>query len=208
MYQLIRFLWLRSRLVFQGCLSGRHLWRTALCRHGPGCCYPGCRFAHSLCELRRPDETLVGYDVQWSQGHIDRFYGQRMSEDQLQLIRKYYMELPSCDVPLWAIGLRLLVHNRESSKGFAYPWDFGLVRDYDDLLEARVGRSCPFEMWPDLWARLSRRREIQLTYEHPPHLLGLNSPRPSMSSDEHSDETEIPADSIKQELADELSLGP
>jgi len=98
------------------------------------------------------------------------------------------------------------VHNRESSKGFAYPWDFGLVRDYDDLLEARVGRSCPFEIWPDLWARLSRRREIQLTYEHPPHALGLNSPRPSMSSDEHSDETEIPADSIKQELADESEI--
>ena len=129
-----------------------------------------------------------------------------MTEVQLRRIRKYYLELPSCDVPLWAIGLRLLVHNRESSKGFAYPWDFGLLRDYDDLLEARIGRSCPFEMWPDLWARLNRRREILLAYEHPPHLLGLNTPRSSMSGDEFSDETQIPAESIKQELEDEMDI--
>jgi len=194
--------------------SGRHLWRTALCRHGPSCTYPGCRFAHSLCDLRRPDETVAGYQLQWDQGHIDRFYGQRMTEVQLRRIRKYYLELPSCDVPLWAIGLRLLVHGRESSKGFAYPWDFGLLRDYDDLLEARIGRSCPFEIWPELWARLNRRREILLAYEHPPHLLGLNTPRSSMPEDEVSNVTQIPTledeeaflDSMQQEFAEETEF--
>jgi len=158
--------------------SARELWRTSLCRHGPrhGIRHSECRFAHSLLELRGPDESRVSYAAQWRQCTMDRFYGQRMTDEQLERIRSYYAELPRCDLPLWAIGLRLIASNEESIMGFAYPWDFGLTRDYDDLLAARHDRRRPFEPWPELWERLNRRRGILLAYEHPPHALGLSIP--------------------------------
>ena len=60
--------------------------------------------------------------------------------------------------------------------GYAYSWDFGLTRDYDELIAARHERVRPFQPWPGLWGRLQRRRHILLDYEHPPHALGLTSP--------------------------------
>ena len=113
---------------------------------------------------------------------MDRFYGQRMSAEQLERIQAYYAVTPMCDLPLWAIGLRLIAAEQEAVLGFAYPWDFGLTRDYDDLRAARLERGRPFESWPGLWDRLNERRRILLTYEHPPHILGLSLPQPSSSA--------------------------
>ena len=161
--------------------SGRHLWRTALCRHGPDCSYPGCRFAHRLCDLRRPDETVACYTLQWEQGHIDRFYGQTMPIEQLRRIRMYFVNTPICDLPLWAIGLHLISTRQEAVMGFAYSWDFGLVQDFDDLIEARYVRGRPFCFWANLWDRLQQRRRVLLSYQHPPHSLGLRAPTPIAS---------------------------
>lgn len=185
--------------------SGRELWRTSLCRHGPdhGQRQPDCRFAHSLFDLRRPDESRVSYATQWSHHTMDRFYGQRMSPQQLERIRTYYRLTRTCDLPLWSIGLRLLDADQESTIGFAYPWDFGLVRDYDDLLEARLVRSCPFMTWPGLWDRLARRRAILLTYQHPPHQLGLISPSQSMSGQEDTDGVR---EAARHQLADDGAI--
>jgi len=161
--------------------SGRDLWRTALCRHGPACRYPGCRFAHHLCDLRRPDESEVCYTVQWERGHIDRFYGQSMPTEQLRRIHMYFVNTPICDLPLWAIGLHLISTRQELVMGFAYSWDFGLEQDFEDLIEARCGRARPFRFWGDLWDRLQQRRRVLLVYRHPPHSLGLCAPTPIAS---------------------------
>ena len=153
--------------------SDRELWRTCLCKHGPDHELSYCRFAHSLSELRAPDESRVLYPAQWASGKMDRFYGQDMTSDQLDRIREYYEATPICDLPLWAIALRLVATCEECAMGFAYPWDFGLVRDYDDLVAAR---GSPIPVWPGLWERLDHRRRVLLAYSHPPHELGLTLP--------------------------------
>ena len=171
--------------------SSWELWRTSLCRHGAGHALwdPRCRFAHQLSDLRAPDESRVSYATQWGQFTMDRFYGQRMSEEQMDRIRRYYVQTPACDRPLWAIGLSLLARDRETIKGFALPWDFGLVRDYDDLLDRRYRRECPFQCMRWLWYRLDCRRERLLTYRPPPHALGMITPREAIpcSQEEEAD---------------------
>ena len=151
----------------------RDLWRTSLCSHGAEHASrdPHCRFAHSLSELRCPDESRVGYGDEWSHHNVDRFYGQAMSRDQLDRIWRYYNGTARCDRPLWAIGLYLLELREECSLGLALPWDFGLVRDYDDLVAARRGRQCPFRLYPQIWERLHQRRSVLLDYVFQPHIL-------------------------------------
>ena len=150
------------------------LWRTSLCRHNHSradCCY-----AHCLRELRPPDESRMTYANQWNLGHVDRFYGQVITQQQRERIQSYYDKTPACDRPLWAIGLCLLETRKEHCLGFAYPWDFGLVRDYDDLMDRRYERTCPFKHYPDIWKRLDRRRRIMLGYAMPRHILGVVPP--------------------------------
>ena len=110
---------------------------------------------------------------------MDRFVGQNMCGPQLERIRRYYIVTPPSQRPLWSIGLDLISGEKEQILGFAYPWDFGLRRDYEDFLEARVDKEVPFREWPLLWQRLEARRLRLADYEHPPHELGLISPLPA-----------------------------
>ena len=155
------------------------LWRCRLCAHGPthGLRFPECRFAHSLSELRRPDERQRSYAHQWEQGKVDRFYGQRLYSTQIDRIRRYYNHTPICEVPVWAIGLFLIDSDLEKRQGYAYPWDFGLVGDYDHVKQLRVDRSFPCSEYPGLWRRLRERHAVLRRYRHPPHALGVNAPR-------------------------------
>ena len=161
--------------------SSWDLWRCQLCSHGPdhGRRRPDCRFAHSLCELRRPDESRHSYANQWTLGRVDRFYGQRLSPDQIERIKYYYVRTKTCDLPLWAIGLSLIFRGLECRAGYAYPWDFGLIKDYDELKELRVDRIFPMSEFSGLWRRLHDRRTFLVGYRHPPHLLGVNEPEPA-----------------------------
>ena len=147
------------------------LWRTQLCRHGPHHAMPRCWFAHKLSELSAPVERRILYTNRWRDMGVDRFYGQRMSDDQVVRIRDYYRREPVCDRPLWAHALRLLEQGNEAECAYAYPWDFGLARDYDDLLDRRAVRECPFDFYPGLWARLQRRRQAMFHYPYPQHPL-------------------------------------
>ena len=140
----------------------RDLWRITLCCHGSEHARqdPECRFAHSLSELRRPVETRVGYGDQRSGHNVDRFYGQRMSRDQLDRFWRYYNATPVCERPMWATGLHVLELGGECSLAVEFPWDFGFVGDYEELFEARarLGLRRPFRFYPHIWERLNRRR--------------------------------------------------
>ena len=144
----------------------RDLWRITLCLHGFEHARqdPECRLAHSLSELRRPVEMRVGYRDQWSGYNVDRFYGQRMSRDQLDRFWHYYNHTPACERPQWATGLHALEMGEECSLAIEFPWDFGLVGDYERLFEdrARLGLRRPFRFYPHIWERLHRRRSALL----------------------------------------------
>ena len=158
------------------------LWRTQLCRHGSGHSRYECRFAHSLAQLRPPDESAHSYSGQWRECNFDRFYGQRVSQEQITRIEKYYNEVPLCDIPLWAHGLYLLHRGLEDRMGLGLPWDFGLCVDHDDLLDRRLPiagrRLAPFAYYPHIWERLTRRRQCILSYAYPCHALGMRWPSP------------------------------
>ena len=156
--------------------SNRDLRRTCLCRHGPEHRDPDCRYAHSLSQLRGPDESVKSYADQWASGTMDRFYGQDMPRSQLNRIRRYYEQTHPCELPLWAVGLYLIASGKECDQGLAYSWDFGIVQDYDELLSRRYVREVPFRVWPGLWDRLAERRQRLLHYEYPCHELGLRAP--------------------------------
>ena len=155
------------------------LWRTQLCAHGPHHLMPGCRFAHSLSQLCAPDERINSYGQRWREHAVDRFYGQEMSRDQIRRICRYYCHEEFCDLPLWSHALRVLDQGIEGHCGYAFPWDFGLSRDYDDLLDRRLRRQCPFQGYPFLWARLGRRRELLIRYDYPVHPLLIMPPLPA-----------------------------
>ena len=152
------------------------LWKTRLCSNGPGheATYPGCIFAHSLQDLRPPDERRDNLSEAWELGRVDRFYGQLLSDSQLGNIRLYWCRAEASARPLWAIGLFLLQHKTESVTGFAYPWDFGLSADWRDLCSARGGvPDC--QGYPELWPRLHRRRLAMQGHVMPWSALGHRS---------------------------------
>ena len=72
-----------------GSFTSYDLRCVRLCRHGPDCQYEGCNFAHALWQLRSPNEVQFFYPGAWKQG-IDRWFGQTMQQQQVDLIVKYY----------------------------------------------------------------------------------------------------------------------
>ena len=168
--------------------SGADLYRTALCPRGPGgrC---GCSFAHSLAELRAPVEIERSYRHRWTNRCCDRFYGQAMSRRQLSRIGRYWDAEPICQRPVWAIGLFLIRMRQETFYGLALPWDFGLMRDREQLELFHFDRRCPFEgcHMDFLWIRLHRRYRVMLHLRYKSSLyylpLALQRPESHQSSD-------------------------
>ena len=125
-----------------------------------------------------PDESSLFYPRVWEQGQVHRWFGQTMSPEVVQLIRKYWVGAPILDNrPLWAIGLYLMHQEAECIGGLAYPWDFGLSADRDFLRMHRQRSTLPFQDYPQLWERLSIRKDVLsrscvgtsvLGYELPP----------------------------------------
>ena len=134
------------------------LSRAALCRRGPEHDRSRCLYAHSLLELRSPIEHVNNYADRWQRGEFDRFYGQRLRTSQVELFEFYYCRTLPCDLPTWAIGLHLLLHGRECSRGYVQTWDFGLISDYRGLIAGRRDSSAPFQFMDYLWERLHARR--------------------------------------------------
>ena len=173
------------------------LLKTTLCVHGRGCDYPDCRFAHGLDELRSPDESRVSFSDQWRLCRVDRFYGQRMSAEQLERIKTYFHGTPTSDLPLWVIGLNLLDTRCECVMGFAYSWDFGLSSDHRELVDRRYDRECPFDTYERLWDRLEARRERLLLYRYPVHELILYEPPDDDEDDDDNNDGDSQSLSIR-----------
>ena len=150
---------------------------TQLCRHGPEHSMSSCAFAHRLAELRPPIEHVRRFDGAWGGCQFDRFYGQYMSDEQIDRFWVYWHAHPH-ERPAWAVGLYLLLMNAESTHGMAYSWDFGLSLDIDLLicgrnLDGSAGQ-VPFRYYPRLWDRLGDRRRAMDRYMHLPGALSCN----------------------------------
>ena len=164
-------------------------WCTQLCSHGPGHTSSRdepCRFAHSLGELRAPIEIRFRYDHYWREQQVDRFYGQDLSQRQIERFKHYWDTGPRDDRPSWAVGLRLLLKRQECTQGMAHSWDFGLSLDLEVLRSLRnydhSAPRLPFMYYEDLWPRL-RRRQAAMNRDDGVYMksigcLGVNPPPP------------------------------
>ena len=138
------------------------LERTQLCKHGPRHRLPGCHFAHSLSELRCPDERVQLYPEAWCR--VDRFYGQALSQDQLERFQLYWSAAEWWNLPAWAIALHLLEAHQECYRGMAYPWDFGLLQEQTMICLLRGRFELPFEPYPSFLDRLMQRRHVMIDF--------------------------------------------
>ncbi len=132
---------------------------TRLCRHGPGHVrtMPNCIFAHALSELVPPDERFRLYTKVWD-GGVDRWYGQPMTEEQLDTIRMYYSETPICEIPLWARGLHFYYLDGDVDD-FDLPWDYGIFTDQETLCFYSRREKLPFVLAQGSRALLWERRD-------------------------------------------------
>ena len=145
--------------------SRRDLWRCRLCRHGPGHASSTCTFAHSLSELVPPDERFAHYSHVWTDG-VDRWFGQPMHPQQRSILKEYYLNTPTYEVPVWTIGWLWFDASGDEEEfpvPHGLPWDYGLSMDVDLLCRNRSG-DLPFqfhdELWPRLMARKTRLHEV------------------------------------------------
>ena len=69
----------------------RHLHKIRLCENYKHS-YKDCAFAHTLAELRAPDDTDGLWDKVWerNQKGVDRWYGQVLSPTQRKTIKDYF----------------------------------------------------------------------------------------------------------------------
>ena len=93
---------------------------------------------------------------------MDRFYGQRLSDDQIARIYRYVQVTPRQDIPLWVYGIRYATTQGESSEynmaDSFLPWDYGLVADCRNMCRMRCDGRYPFTPWEELWNSLEMRR--------------------------------------------------
>ena len=137
----------------------RDLYRVELCYHCMDCTYNKCgvcSYAHQLSELMPPNESVRVYEGVWKDG-VDRFFGQVMSDEQIQRIRVYYERTEPMDRPVWARGLYWYCTRKGSFEDC--PYDFGLEQDWKTVRMFRVYSRQPFQWAPHLWDRIAQRRE-------------------------------------------------
>ena len=104
----------------------------------------------------------MAYPQVWDDHKVDRFYGQRMSPEQIERIRYYDECTPRQDLPLWVYGVRYAASKggcAKSSLGDAFlPWDYGLDADCRQMCRMRCDGRVPFAPWKELWESLEKRR--------------------------------------------------
>ena len=97
------------------------------------------------------------YDLAWRDG-VDRWYGQAMKQEHVDLIVKYYNQAPDWELPLWVRGLHYVITGQHVERDRYQEWDYGLNMDLELLCHHRRGRLL-FEFSRDLWQILGARRD-------------------------------------------------
>ena len=136
-----------------------NLYRVRLCHHAKKCVHPNCGFAHSLAELRAPNETNRVYPEVWEKG-VDRWFGQSLNEEQLKLIREYYDATPERNLPQWARALRYVFTGKHDIRERHFCWDYGMSTEVDLLCRHRKDRRLPFDFHHKVWERLEERKHM------------------------------------------------
>jgi len=166
---------------------------TVLCRHGARHALRtdlSCGFAHDLYELN----ILPAYYTQrWGSGRADRFCGQDMCAESIDMVQQYIQERVSSGLPIptWAHGFLWATSQRPL--GYRPDLDmFCIPEDWSALLSAFIGRMSPPKMLNGLEERMHRRRRLLSGSNFGPRDVGgLQSFYPPVScgwqSEEHED---------------------
>ena len=128
-----------------------------LCTHGKDCKHQRCGFAHSLAELRAPNETARLYPEVWDKG-VDRWHGQPLNEEQIRTFHKYYAETRERHVSQWVRALRYCISGNFDFTERHYCWDYGLGKDCELLCMQRRDGRLPFSFQKGVWDLLEARK--------------------------------------------------
>ena len=119
-----------------------------------------CSFAHRLSDLLPPREVSQEYLGVWTDC-VDRFYGQHMSDVQLERIMKYYKETHARDKPVWAYALKWFYAQDGLGTYPWFEWDFGIWQDLLSLQRGRIQDRMPF-----VWAWVMTTEGNVLSFPH------------------------------------------
>ena len=75
---------------------------------------------------------------------VDRWYGQEMSDEQLERLKKYYNRTPHWDRPVWACGLHRFFGELQLGAFSSLPWGFGIWQDALSLQRGLIRQRLPF----------------------------------------------------------------
>ena len=126
-----------------------------------------CAFAHDLRDLNPPNEgwgRRECWSKAWENGQVDRWYGQKLTDDQLRRIQAYYDEANQSvarrmDIPNWAHAVAWYYGRMPNwAHGQFPPWvpnDFGMYADWNDLI--RVRGEVYFKYHGGFWDALRQR---------------------------------------------------
>ena len=133
-----------------------------------------CGFAHSLGELRPPDERICLYKQFWTDG-VDRWYGQCMTEEQFERVLQYVRKTALCDMPTWCQGLMWYVTSApaDAERYRSFPADFNINQDWDSVRMYRKDKHRPFYWCPDFWRRVLHRRVAMQQRERQERMQGI-----------------------------------
>jgi len=135
-----------------------NLWRVRLCHHGPTCDHRNCGFAHSLADLRAPNESSRHYPEVWEKG-VDRWFGQPLKDEQIKIIQDYYELTPERHLPQWSRALRYCTSGRHDVKERHHVWDYGLNQDCELLCLHRKEHRLPFRFQDKAWDMLEAQKQ-------------------------------------------------
>ena len=104
------------------------------------------------------DEYFQTYDGVWLDG-VDRWYGQQMSQQQIERIRGYYWDTAELERPVWAKALWWYCTGAHPEIYRDCGWDFGLWSDLQAVVWRRKVQDWrPFRWSESLWERMAERR--------------------------------------------------
>ena len=93
----------------------------------------------------------------WKDG-VDRFFGQRMTETQIERVMWYYERTCESERPMWSHALRWYIKGEDLYSDLQA--DFGIDQDWKTLSQFRKHKALPFSWAPRFWERISKRSQM------------------------------------------------